>query len=152
VQVPRRIVFASPRSGVSLLSDMKRSATRRAQGVRPIRFRAQPLLSLALAVLFAFQGFLGNTHVHLSPLAGAPTAHSDAPHTALAGGKAQTPDTDGVCVLCMAAALVGSYSLPPAIIVYQPADFLSLARANSVHYIAFLAPRGAWQSRAPPIA
>jgi hypothetical protein len=152
VQVPRRIVFASPRSGVSLLSDMKRTATRRAQGVRPIRFRAQPLLSLALAVLFAFQGFLVNTHVHLLPLAGAPIAYSDAAHTVLADDKAPVPDTDGVCSLCMAAALVGTYSLPPAIIVYRPADFRPLERANSVHYIAFLAPRSAWQSRAPPIA
>jgi len=138
---------------------MRRREPYRADGVGPDWFRARSLLSLALAVVFAFQGFLVNTHVHLpAPL---PAGGSLIGHLATTAGlqtatahdhKTQTPDGDGICVLCLAAALVGTYSLPPAVVVHQPADFLPLKRAYSARRHTVHAQHLAWQSRAPPVA
>ena len=137
---------------------MRRREPYRTDGVRPDWFRARSLLSLALAVVFAFQSFLVNTHVHLPAL---PPAGSLTGHLATTAGlqtatahdhKMQTPDGDGICVLCLAAALVGTYSLPPAVVVHQPADFVPLKRAYSARRHTVLAQRFAWQSRAPPAA
>ena len=137
---------------------MRRREPCRADGVRASWFRARSLLSLALAMVFAFQGFLVNTHVHLPAL---PPAGSLTGHLAATAGlqpasahdhKTQTPDGDGICVLCLAAALVGTYSLPPAVVVHQPADFLPLKRAYSARRHTVHAQHLAWQSRAPPVA
>jgi hypothetical protein len=125
---------------------MKRKQSRRAEILRPDRLRT--LLSLTVAVLFAFQCILVNSHVHLptTPQEGATAQSAQADHH-----KTQTPDADTTCALCLAAALIGSYAPPPAILLLVPAEFLPLERTYFVRHHTIPAYHRAWQSRAPPI-
>ena len=135
---------------------MKHKQSCRTESRRPDRFRAQALLSLALAVLFAFQGILVNSHVHLPVLsessAIAPLATAGSSTVQVNHHKTQTPDMDGTCALCLAVALIGAYSLPAVVLLHLPAEFLSLERAYSVYRHTVPVHHRAWQSRAPPIA
>jgi hypothetical protein len=126
---------------------MKRKQSCHTEGFRPDRFRT--LLSLAVAVLFAFQGILVNSHVHL-PMA--PTGLAIAQSVQVNHHKTQTPDADSTCALCLAAALIGSYAQPPMIILLVPVEFLLLERTHFDHLRIIPAHHRAWQSRAPPIA
>jgi hypothetical protein len=125
---------------------MKRKQSCRAEVLRPDRLRT--LLSLTVAVLFAFQSILVNSHVHWPLVSkGAPIAQSVlADHH-----KTQAPDADTTCALCLAAALIGSYTPPPAIRLLVPAEFLPLERTYFVRHHTIPAYHRAWQSRAPPI-
>ena len=103
---------------------------------------------MTVAVLFAFQSILVNSHVHL-PLAskgGAIAQSVLADHH-----KTQAPDADSSCALCLAAALIGSYAPPPAILLFVPAELQPLVRTYFVRHRTIPAHHRAWQSRAPPV-
>lgn len=106
------------------------------------------LLSFVLALLFAVQGILINSHVHLPVM---PLSHSAGTQWALAEHhKTGAPDADAACALCLAAALIGNYAPPPAVLLPVPMEFVLLERAYFVQHPTIPAHHRAWQSRAPP--
>lgn len=127
----------------------------RTDAARPVKNWALSLLSLTMALLFAFQGFLVNTHVHLAAQqsAGSSIIHQSESKVSQSNhGKSPAPDRDGACTLCLVAALAGVYTLPSAALLLQPAEFLAGECTHAALRLLIHIPHRAWQSRAPPIA
>lgn len=125
---------------------MNRQKNIKANVAKPVMFRRRMVLPFVLALLFAVQGILINSHVHLPVV---PLSHSAVTQRA-EHHKTGFPDPDAACALCLAAALIGTYAPPPVVLLPVPMEFVLLERAYFVPRPAIPAHHRAWQSRAPP--
>ena len=127
---------------------------------RPFGFAAQ-LVFAWLALAFAAQAFIVQTHVHFTPADQTQLANRDAAfttgtakwqrHGAPARQRHGNPADDAAnCPLCQEYLSAGNYLVPIAIVLLPPPFAVSLAALKPPARLHAWTPSYNWRSRAPP--
>ena len=107
-------------------------------------------LAWVLAVAFALQSHVVQTHIHGAPQSFASGGFSKAAPQSLSHGKAPLGDSGVDCPYCQAIVHAGSFLAPTAPLLSLPSISVACATQQGCLRALGLSQAHSWQSRAPP--
>ena len=109
---------------------------------------ATRLVTLFALIVFAFQGYLVQTHIHGAPLS-TPVQFSAPSATSAPAGQSD-PYNPASCPLCQEIVQAGAFVTPDIITLPLQLDWIVFLRPAALPDAITIAHSPGWQSRAPP--